>query len=182
MALSHGRSLPPHRLPIIVGLSGDAFLAQASDDPFIGQTVNRNFKIEKLLGVGGMGALAPSLDALAAYGLTAGQTGTRARAAYGRGGYGPLVQAGPELALPEDFRYVKFGVEGDLMSDGTPTPRAHDGMAAFPGPDGDVLLVRNHEVRTPPSRAQVAGPAETAYDRTAGGGDCASAQEPARDH
>ena len=119
-------------------------------------------------GVGGLGALAPSLDALAAYGLTAGQTGTRPRAPHGRGGYGPLAAAGPELALPEGFRYVKFGVEGEPMSDGTPTPRAHDGMAAFPGPDGDVVLVRNHEVRERPTPTAVADAA--AYDPLASGG------------
>ena len=32
------------------------------------------------------------------------------------------------------------------MSNGRPTPPAHDGMAAFPGPRGTVRLVRNHEV------------------------------------
>lgn len=31
------------------------------------------------------------------------------------------------------------------MSDGTPTPSMHDGMAAFPGRDGMINLVRNHE-------------------------------------
>jgi secreted PhoX family phosphatase len=33
------------------------------------------------------------------------------------------------------------------MSDGTPTPGAHDGMATFPHPNRRdwVLIVRNHE-------------------------------------
>jgi hypothetical protein len=32
------------------------------------------------------------------------------------------------------------------MSNGRPTPPAHDGMAAFPGRKGIIRIVRNHEV------------------------------------
>ena len=32
------------------------------------------------------------------------------------------------------------------MTDGLIVPARHDGMAAFPGPDGTTLLVRNHEI------------------------------------
>ena len=35
----------------------------------------------------------------------------------GAGGYGPLFEAGPELALPEGFEYRVIGVEGTQMSD-----------------------------------------------------------------
>ena len=31
------------------------------------------------------------------------------------------------------------------MRDGIPTPARADGMAAFPGPDGSVLVICNHE-------------------------------------
>ena len=31
------------------------------------------------------------------------------------------------------------------MDDGFPTPKAMDGMAAFAGPNGNIVLVRNHE-------------------------------------
>ena len=48
--------------------------------------------------------------------------------------------------LPEDFRYLSFGWTGEMMSDGIPTPGAHDGMAAFPARHGRVHLIRNHEV------------------------------------
>ncbi len=34
---------------------------------------------------------------------------------------------------------------GDLMSDGLPTPSTFDGMAAFDGPNGTTILMRNHE-------------------------------------
>ena len=76
------------------------------------------------------------------------------------GDYGPLrlrpalnQPAGPAyLALPEGFEYVVFGQTGNPMTDGRPTPRSHDGMAAFAGRSagrhsGRVHLVRNHENR-----------------------------------
>ena len=94
--------------------------------------------------------------------------GVRAQADHG--GYGPLAPAGPELALPEGFRYRMFGVEGTPMSDGRPTPRAHDGMAAFALPNGNVRLIRNHEDRTPAARARPIGDARHAYDPLAPGG------------
>ena len=76
----------------------------------------------------------------------------RARAAGPGVGYGPLArmadQRGVEvLALPAGFSYVTFGHIGAPMSDGTPTPLALDGMAAFAGPRGGVRLIRNHEDR-----------------------------------
>ena len=85
-------------------------------------------------------------------------------------GYGPLRPVAdattgvPLLELPEGFRYLTFGWTGDPMDDGRRTPAMHDGMAAFAGADGQVVLVRNHEVG--------AGPAfgEGAYDPRGGGG------------
>lgn len=85
-------------------------------------------------------------------------------------GYGPLSPVRdtttglPLLELPEGFRYATFGWNGDPLDDGRRTPSAHDGMAAFAGDDGRVVLIRNHEI----------GPgsvfSEKAYDRNAGGG------------
>src|SRR5687768_13753459 len=94
------------------------------------------------------GSLAANpLRALAALGETVELTGEPvALRAAGNGGYGPLRPAGPELALPEGFSYVRFGAEGTPMSNGRPTPEVHDGMAAFSGPRGTVRLVRNHEI------------------------------------
>ena len=52
----------------------------------------------------------------------------------------------PLLRLPEGFRYLSFGWTRDMMSDGSSTPAAHDGMGVI-GVDGDVLtLCRNHEL------------------------------------
>lgn len=94
----------------------------------------------------------------------------RTPAPLGEGGYGPLRPAGPELALPAGFRYVTFGVTGSIMSDGRPTPAGHDGMGAFWLPNGNVRLVRNHEIRgTPGATAPLGDPAK-AYDPKAGGG------------
>lgn len=53
------------------------------------------------------------------------------------------------LWLPNGFQYRSFhDIDGTTVTldDGTTLPGRHDGMAAFPGPDGNVWLVRNHEV------------------------------------
>ncbi len=86
-------------------------------------------------------------------------------AAPDNGGYGPL-QPDPRgvLALPAGFGYVRFGETGQPMSDGTPTPRGHDGMAAFSGEGSTVRLVRNHEL------GKGAPFGLPAYDETAQGG------------
>lgn len=92
------------------------------------------------------------------------------RAGKGSGGYGDLVPAGPELALPPGFRYDVVSASGQPMSDGTPTPNAFDGMAAFPLPNGNIRLLRNHENRDLPAEAKLKGSAEFAYDTSAGAG------------
>jgi hypothetical protein len=94
-------------------------------------------------------------------------------------GYGPLSPVRdaatglPLLELPEGFRYTTFGWTGDPLEDGRRTPSAHDGMAAFDGGDGRVVLIRNHEI----------GPgsvfSEKAYDRNAGGGTTTLVFDPA---
>lgn len=62
-------------------------------------------------------------------------------------GYGPLRRhSGGILALPKGFDVTAFSRFGETMSDGLRVPGGHDGMAAFPAPDGQVLLIRNHEL------------------------------------
>lgn len=97
----------------------------------------------------------------------AGSEGEREKA-----GYGPLRLANDEatglplLALPPDFRYLSFGWAGDPLTGGRPTPRAHDGMAAFDAGGGLVRLVRNHEIRDGGSAfAEI-----PVYDHNGGGG------------
>jgi uncharacterized protein len=90
----------------------------------------------------GAGCLGVGLfDPLIARSAFAGDPQGRA----GGAGYGPLRAAGDDLALPVGFQYRVISNEGELMDDGYPTPKAMDGMAAFPLPNGNVLLVRNQE-------------------------------------
>ncbi|GGS70904.1 hypothetical protein GCM10010156_32180 [Planobispora rosea] len=97
----------------------------------------------------------------------------------GRIGYGELRRTaarntGEELlALPAGFSYVVLGRTGTPMDDGTLTPIAHDGMAAFPGTRRHTArLIRNHEVRTPPGSptGRVHVPGSARYDELGVGG------------
>ena len=105
-------------------------------------------------------------------GVLAETPGARAvrRAGLGAGGYGLLRPAGPELELPEGFTYAVLSFNGKPMSDGLPTPGAFDGMAAFPMPNGNVRLIRNHENRDTPASSKVKGDPGKAFDRRGGGG------------
>ncbi|HXH78968.1 PhoX family protein [Nocardioides sp.] len=73
------------------------------------------------------------------------------------------------LHLPQDFRYRSFhDTESPVtLTDGTRLPGRHDGMGTFPGPNGTVVVVRNHEVNNPVAAAFGPG---TPYDSRAGGG------------
>ncbi len=53
------------------------------------------------------------------------------------------------LDLPEGFSYRVVSRAGDPMDDGLKVPVAHDGMAAFAGEDGRIILVCNHELEPP---------------------------------
>ncbi|MCB1233054.1 MAG: DUF839 domain-containing protein [Verrucomicrobiae bacterium] len=50
------------------------------------------------------------------------------------------------IDLPKGFRFLVLSRTGDKMDDGFNVPGQPDGMAAFPGKDGRVILVRNHEI------------------------------------
>lgn len=62
-------------------------------------------------------------------------------------GYGALI-SDPDriLDLPHGFSYQLISSSGDRMDDHFRVPGKHDGMAAFPGPNGRTILVRNHEL------------------------------------
>lgn len=63
------------------------------------------------------------------------------------GPFGPLVTDPKGIFdLPEGFSYTIVSRYGDQMEDGFLVPHRPDGMAAFPGPEGTTILVRNHEV------------------------------------
>jgi hypothetical protein len=94
------------------------------------------------------------------------------RAPKGYGAYGDLAGSldCPELLIPGGFRCVKLS-ETRAPSKADPefiVPQAFDGMAAFPLPNGNVRLIRNHEIRDSPAVANPIG--ANPYDARAGGG------------
>ena len=62
------------------------------------------------------------------------------------GRWGPLIPD-PDgvLDLPAGFRYRVLERAGERMDDGFDVPARPDGMACFAGPDGTLILMRNHE-------------------------------------
>ena len=61
--------------------------------------------------------------------------------------YGPLVPDKAKLLdLPAGFTYQVISKRGTRMSDGLRVPGKFDDMAAFPGADGRIILIRNHEL------------------------------------
>ena len=62
-------------------------------------------------------------------------------------GYGPLIND-PQgiINLPKGFSYKILSRKGDKMDDGLLLPGAPDGMAAFKGKSGKVIVIRNHEL------------------------------------
>ena len=62
-------------------------------------------------------------------------------------GYGPLLSDPNKiLDLPKGFSYKVISRTAERMDDGLLVPGMHDGMAAFPGPHGKTILIRNHEL------------------------------------
>lgn len=100
-----------------------------------------------------------------------------ARAQRGAGGYGPIAAdpGGLPFLIPAGFTLRQISKAGDPMK-GTgngPVPNAFDGMAAFPMANGDVRLIRNHEMRD--TAAQSVPMGTKPWDAKAGGG-CTSLQ------
>lgn len=138
----------------------------------------RSFLGRSALVAGGVVLGAGSAAGLAARAANAGTGPQLARR--GHGSYGALAPRPAEndgvtyIELPEGFRYTAFGQTGTPMTDGKPTPPAHDGMAAYSAPDG-IRLVRNHEARTQGPAIDMA----TAYDTLAQGGTTTLVVDPA---
>ncbi len=86
------------------------------------------------------------------------------------GPYGSL-QSDPRgvLDLPAGFSYVRLSETGQTMTDGYRVPGGHDGMAAFPGANGNTILIRNHELN-PSSSTSVGAPSSKKYDTQGKGG------------
>ena len=141
-------------------------------------TLDRRNFFRRVAAYGGGAIFAPSLAGLAACNDAARptaspQTSAFARkAAKGYGGYGELVASAecPELLIPEGFRCVRLSqtLRESTANRGFIVPQAFDGMAAFPLPNGNIRLIRNHEIRDSASSADVIG--SNPYDPRAGGG------------
>ena len=62
-------------------------------------------------------------------------------------GYGPLIKdPNGILDLPKGFSYSVFSQYNEKMDDGLLVPAAHDGMAVFNGSNGNLIIIRNHEL------------------------------------
>jgi len=121
----------------------------------------RNFIKSTAIVGGALAALGPfqALSARRAMGATLPQAE----------GYGPLVNKG-HLWLPQEFNYQIISVQGTVMSDGQITPGIFDGMAAFPGRNGNTILIRNHENREQSGEIKVQVPIDLQYNAAAQGG------------
>ena len=88
--------------------------------------------------------------------------------------YGQLVASSdsPQFEIPEGFRCVALssgGVASSVRS-GLEVPNAFDGMAAFPLPNGNVRLIRNHEMVDSATSPHARPIGEPYYDPRATGG------------
>jgi hypothetical protein len=91
--------------------------------------------------------LAAATGAAAFAALRALLGGGIARAAAGPAPFGaPQPDPLRLLDLPPGFSYRVISRAGALMDDGLPVPAGHDGMGAFDGGGGRVVLVCNHEL------------------------------------
>ena len=62
-------------------------------------------------------------------------------------GHGPLLpDKAKVLERPKGCSYKIISKAGEKMDDGLILPGKPDGMAAFPGPNGTTILIRNHEI------------------------------------
>ena len=101
-----------------------------------------------------LGATATAFAALAASGCMMREAATTATATSARGakgafpGYGAL-QPDPAglLDLPQGFSYRVISRLGDRMDDGGTVPDRADGMGCFDIGNGEIALVRNHELQ-----------------------------------
>lgn len=86
--------------------------------------------------------------------------------------YGDLVRSleCPEFEIPQRLKCIRLGSGGipSSVREGLLVPNGFDGMAAFPLPNGNVRLIRNHEMRDSAENGIPIG--NPSYDRRASGG------------
>ena len=132
-------------------------------------TLGRRTFLSRLASAGGLAACAPSLAGLVACGS---EPRGADRSSLVIEPYGPLVRSPdcPELEIAERLRCVRLSSGGvpSPVREGFLVPNAFDGMAAFPMANGNVRLIRNHEMTDPPESARPIG--SPAYDDAGSGG------------
>jgi secreted PhoX family phosphatase len=131
--------------------------------------LNRRGFFRRAASIGAAALVAPSLAGLAACSAGAPPTARGRRTV----GYGPLVQSAvPELYVPERFQAARLSTttRPSLVQPAFNVGYAFDGMAAFGLPNGNVRLIRNHEVRDPAGAVRPLGTPARSYDARAGGG------------
>ena len=134
-------------------------------------TLGRRTFLSRLASAGGLAACAPSLAGLVA--CSSERRGAGAdQSSLVIEPYGPLVRSPdcPELEIAENLHCVRLSSGGlpSPVREGFLVPNAFDGMAAFPMANGNVRLIRNHEMPDPPESARPIG--SPAYDDAGSGG------------
>ena len=144
-------------------------------------SIARRTFLRQFATAGGGALITPSLAGLSAWSRSARGGGPPAVGPAGRNPdprdlliapYGRLRPSAdcPELEIPENFRCIRLslgGVESSVRP-GLTVPNAFDGMAAFPLPNGNVRLIRNHEMIDDAESARPIG--QPAYDAKGSGG------------
>ena len=142
-------------------------------------SMDRRVFLKALASTGGSAIFAPSLAGLVRWNEAGGPGaghGPGSRSGAGASPfiepYGRLVAVPdcPEIEIPESFRCVRLGSGGvaSTVRDGLTVPNAFDGMAAFPLPNGNVRLIRNHEMVDKAENSLPIG--DPHYDPRASGG------------
>jgi len=72
--------------------------------------------------------------------------------------------------LPKGFTYKIISKHGETMTDGHTVPDKHDGMECFQAKNGDLVLVRNHEIILYLFRNEMSPEPDYAYDKNSSGG------------
>ena len=135
------------------------------------QRARREF-LERVWRYGATAAATPTLAGLARWSWARPEDRHLALNDWKAYGYGPLVRSPdcPEFEIPETFKVVRIS-EALRPAAGRPgltVPNAFDGMAAFPLRNGNVRLIRNHEMTDAAADGRAIG--APAYDPRASGG------------
>jgi hypothetical protein len=133
---------------------------------------DRRSFLRRAAAIGGGAIFAPSLSGLASWQSAAGATVRGRIVGFGEGGYRAMVRSRecPEFWIPDGFHCRRLSVttQPSTVNPELTVPLAIDGMATFPLPNGNIRLIRNHEVTDNARRAQPIG--IRPYDAKAGGG------------